>query len=79
MIIEIHTHDLKKVKQKQNFFQTGMNDIQTHTHLALSKTKLNNTKIHEFNENKNSRFKFVRMEKKETTDKKSTHASDRHY
>lgn len=32
MIIEIHTHDLKKkVKQKQNFFQTGMNDIQTHT------------------------------------------------
>lgn len=44
MIIEIHTHDLKKVKQKQNFFQTGMNDIQTHTHLALSKTKLNHTK-----------------------------------
>lgn len=40
MIIEIHSHDLKKSKAKTKLLsETGINDIQTH--LALS--KLNRT------------------------------------
>lgn len=65
MIIKIHTHDLKKSKAKTKLLsETGINDIQTHLALSkLNRTHPQTNKIHEFNENKNSRLKFVRLEK----------------
>lgn len=45
MIIEIHTHDLKKSKAKTKLLSDRHErHTNTQTHLALSKTKLNNTK-----------------------------------